>query len=191
MSNESFTYDAAAKALTANAFTKTNYHFIGWATSAGGDVTYADGASVRNLTATNNGVYDLYAKWAIDTYTVTITKNNDSYGTITSTSIAGVPHGTAISTSTNKLTINGTTITATAAATTVQYSYAFSNWTKGDGSALPATVTGAITVRANFTRTTRSYDIVWKSEDGGSTLETDADQTYGSTTAFNGSTPTK
>ena len=179
MSNESFTYDAAAKALTANAFTKTNYHFIGWATSAGGDVVYADGASVRNLTATNNGIVDLYAKWAIDTYTVTITKNEDSYGTISGTSIAGVPHGTAISTSTNKLTINGTTITATAAATTAQYSYAFSNWTKGDGSALPATVTGAITVRANFTRTARTYTVTLNTNGGTINAGNVTSYTYG------------
>ena len=37
--------------------------FAGWATSASGSVAYADKASVTSLTATNNGVVNLYAKW--------------------------------------------------------------------------------------------------------------------------------
>ncbi len=40
------------------------YSFAGWATSAEGDVAYADQASVSNLTETVNGTYTLYAKWS-------------------------------------------------------------------------------------------------------------------------------
>lgn len=62
MANESFAY-GETKALTANAFTRTDYKFAGWATSANGLVEYADGASVKNLTATDGGVVTLYAVW--------------------------------------------------------------------------------------------------------------------------------
>ena len=37
--------------------------FLGWATSADGEVVYKDGAKIKNLTATNNGTVTLYAKW--------------------------------------------------------------------------------------------------------------------------------
>ena len=71
MDNESFTYDETAKALTANAFTRTGYTFAGWATSAEGAVIYADQAEVQNLTATANGIFDLYAKWTENVATLT------------------------------------------------------------------------------------------------------------------------
>ena len=44
---------------------------------------------------------------------------------------------------------------------------------------------------AQFNSTVRQYNIIWKNEDGTSTLETDENQNYGTATAFNGSTPTK
>jgi uncharacterized repeat protein (TIGR02543 family) len=62
MTNESFTY-GTAKALTANAFTRTGYKFDGWATSANGAKVYDNSQSVSNLTATNDGTVDLYAHW--------------------------------------------------------------------------------------------------------------------------------
>lgn len=71
MDNESFTYDEGAKALTANAYTRTGYTFAGWATSAEGTVIYADQAEVQNLTATANGIFDLYAKWTENVATLT------------------------------------------------------------------------------------------------------------------------
>ncbi|GAB3398660.1 hypothetical protein GCM10027568_35990 [Humibacter soli] len=56
------TYDAAAT-LPAVGFIRDGYMLAGWATTANGDVAFAPGASVKNLTATNNGVVTLYAKW--------------------------------------------------------------------------------------------------------------------------------
>ena len=74
MANESFTYDAAAKALTTNTYTRSGYEFSGWATSQAnadaGTVAYADKATVRNLTTTSNGIVDLFAVWTANTYTV-------------------------------------------------------------------------------------------------------------------------
>ena len=72
MSEQSFTYDNS-KALTENAFERTGYTFLGWATEENGNVFYADKESVLNLTATANGIVTLYAVWEINTYTVTLT----------------------------------------------------------------------------------------------------------------------
>ncbi|MBR2167275.1 MAG: InlB B-repeat-containing protein, partial [Paludibacteraceae bacterium] len=84
MSNQGFTYDEAAKALTTNTFAKSytvtfNANggtcgtasmngispFLGWATSDNGEKVYDDEQSVRNLTAENNGTVNLYAKWGV------------------------------------------------------------------------------------------------------------------------------
>lgn len=76
------TYDVNAS-LTTNGFVKTkytvnfnadggscgtsstqiNYSFAGWAKTSAGSVEYANGATVKNLTATNNETVTLYAKW--------------------------------------------------------------------------------------------------------------------------------
>lgn len=62
MSNSSHTYDTAKK-LTSCTFTKKGYTFVGWAITPSGSVVYSDGASVKNLTATNGGIVTLYAVW--------------------------------------------------------------------------------------------------------------------------------
>ena len=64
MANESFTY-GTAKALTANAFTRTDCTFQGWATSASGAKVYNDKQSVSNLTQTSGAVVNLYAVWTL------------------------------------------------------------------------------------------------------------------------------
>lgn len=58
-----------AKTLTPNGFSKTGYSFAGWATSASGNVVYSNSQSVSNLTATNGGTVNLYAKWTPNTNT--------------------------------------------------------------------------------------------------------------------------
>ena len=62
MEEMSFNYNEE-KALTANAFTRDDYAFAGWAVSADGDVTYADMGKVKNLTSENNATVTLYAVW--------------------------------------------------------------------------------------------------------------------------------
>ena len=84
MNDQSFTYDEAAKALTANGFTRgftvtydykgatdgnstasdtATATFNGWAESADGEKKYDDGASVQNLTDVDGATVNLYAKW--------------------------------------------------------------------------------------------------------------------------------
>ena len=81
MSNQLFTY-GTSQSLTANAFTRDGYKFAGWATSTSGSVVYADEEYVKNLTSTNNGTYNLYAKWTEIKSTVTVTTANEAYGTL-------------------------------------------------------------------------------------------------------------
>jgi len=105
MANESFTYDAA-KALTANAFTRTGYTYQGWATSADGDAAYANGETVSNLTAAANGTVNLYAVWTANPYTVTFNANG---GTGAAMASQGFTYGTAQNLSNGSYTRTGYT----------------------------------------------------------------------------------
>ncbi|MFW8745364.1 LamG-like jellyroll fold domain-containing protein, partial [Mesorhizobium japonicum] len=49
--------------LATNAFVRPGYSFGGWATTPGGDATYADRQSVSDLTATADATVTLYAVW--------------------------------------------------------------------------------------------------------------------------------
>lgn len=63
MANSTHTYDQA-KALTANTYTRSGYTFDSWNTTATGTGTsYANGASVTNLSSTKNATVTLYAQW--------------------------------------------------------------------------------------------------------------------------------
>ena len=58
---ESFTYDVS-KALTANAFTRNGWNFLGWAeTATATTAKYTNGQSVKNLAT--SGTKNLYAVW--------------------------------------------------------------------------------------------------------------------------------
>lgn len=74
MEDQTFRYDTAAS-LRGNGYTRTGYHFLGWAKTAGEQVTYTDGASVNNLTATADDRITLYAVWEANTYTVRFNAN--------------------------------------------------------------------------------------------------------------------
>ena len=65
----SCTYDTYAT-LAANGFTRSDYKFLGWATTKDGDVAYAAGASVKNLVSTQNGSITLYAVWEYVRYSI-------------------------------------------------------------------------------------------------------------------------
>ncbi len=68
--------------LTTNTFTKIGYTFSGWATTAGGAVAYADGASYSIVTSN----VTLFAKWTANTYTVAF-NNNGGTGTMSNQSV--------------------------------------------------------------------------------------------------------
>lgn len=79
--------------LNSNTFTRAGYTFAGWGASAGGPVTYADGASYAFTSSTT-----LYAQWAAN-QTVTFDGNGGS-GTMTP-QVTGVPTTLTANTFTN------------------------------------------------------------------------------------------
>lgn len=85
MSNSLHVYDAAKK-LTANAYSKTGYHFDHWNTKTDNSGTsYTNQQSVKNLTSTDDGIVHLYAQWEANTYTVKYYGNNATTGTMADT----------------------------------------------------------------------------------------------------------
>ena len=92
MANESFTY-GTAKALTANAFTRTGYTFQGWATSASGAKVYNDKQSVLNLTTTSGAVVNLYAVWKSALYMVVDLSSGSSSTSYPVSYLDAVPSG--------------------------------------------------------------------------------------------------
>ena len=74
---------AASANLTSNTFTRAGYTFAGWATTAGGTVAYADGASYTMGT----GNVTLYAKWTANNNTITFNANGGT-GTMSNQTIA-------------------------------------------------------------------------------------------------------
>ena len=167
-----------------NAFVRDGYTFNGWNTKANGsgDSKTAGGT----FTITKDTV--LYAQWvsAASTYTVSITADPDGYGSVSSSSVTSVASGTTLSASTNTLSVGTTDVTATATSASAEYTYAFSSWTKSDGTDLPSTVTSDLSVYANFTRSAKSYTLAWNTN-GGSDLAGDPTSgtvAYGTTLTF-------
>ena len=77
MADQEFVYDVE-NGLDANEFTKTGYHFAGWAKTATSGVVYTDGQLVMDLTDEQNGVVQLYARWTANNYTVVFKANDGS-----------------------------------------------------------------------------------------------------------------
>ena len=109
--SSSHIYDQS-KALTANGYSLTGWHFRGWAKTATGAVEYTDGASVKNLTSANGSTVILYAVWQANTYTIVYNSNKpeNASGSITE-SMPQVTHtyDTAKKLSDNQFTLTGYT----------------------------------------------------------------------------------
>lgn len=157
------TYDVTSK-LTANGFTKTGYHFVGWNTKADGSgTTYTNRQSVLNLSSTNGATITLYAQWETNAYSIGFDGNGHTGG-----STSGM---TMKFDESKSLTTNGYTRTG----------YTFKNWnTKANGtgtsysnrqtvSNLTTTNGGTVILYAQWTPIT--YKIVFNgnSNTGGST----------------------
>ena len=148
-----------AVTLPSNGFTKTGYHFDGWAQGSATGTTYDAGDSY-----TGNGNTTFYATWEIDTFTVSIQVSGS--GSVSHTSIANVPYGSAITVDGNLLTIADTTVTATAGS-----GYRFTGWTNTSG-----TITANRTITANFEL---SEFIVTLNKQGGSGGDSTVTAIYG------------
>ncbi|MCQ2347360.1 MAG: C10 family peptidase [Paludibacteraceae bacterium] len=138
--NNPTTYTIETETITLSAPSeRTGYTFTGW--TCGGE-------TITEITKGSMGNKEIVANWAQQTFTVNIESNNSDYGTVDVASVAEVPYGTVITTDNDKVTINGTTVTATPATATDQYTYAFTGWTNGT-----VIVTKDTTITANFTAT--------------------------------------
>ena len=148
-----------------SAFVKDGYRFTGWNTLANGTGTpYSAGGTISGI----SGNVTLHAQWSdASIHTITAAVNNGEYGSVSPSSIT-VADGSTISISTNVLTCDGNTLTATATSATAEYTYAFSNWT---GVTNGASVTTDLTATANFTRTANNYNLTWDLG-GGTTTST-------------------
>jgi len=79
MDDQVATY-AKKEALSRNAFTRTNYGFMGWdADPAGETVVYKDDASIKNLANKQDQVVNLYAVWEPDVFTVNVVGDKDAF----------------------------------------------------------------------------------------------------------------
>lgn len=147
------------KTFTSNG-TATIYY--GDTLTASASATTGYNASLSWTSKTVTGNVDLTGSTTIQKFTVSFGINTSGYGSVSPTSISNVPYGASISTSGNKITINGTTVTASPASASAQYSYAFSSWSNNTGS-----ITAARTITANFSRSTRSYTISYPAKPTG------------------------
>ena len=136
MSDQNFTYGTAQN-LTANAFSKTGYTFAGWATSADGDKVYNNQQSVNNLTSTNGGTFNLYAKWDVVNYTISYELDGGSVAS---------ENPTSYNIESAAITLNNPT----------KDGYTFAGWTGTDLGAATTSVTIAHGSTGN-----RSYTATW------------------------------
>ena len=73
-------------ALRANAFKRTNWTFLGWATAKGAtEVAYRNKQKVKNLSSKSGGTVTLYAVWRRNTYTVKFNANGGTGEPLTQT----------------------------------------------------------------------------------------------------------
>ena len=149
--------NTTASAVTLSAITGvTGYTCTGWkanvaVTNTSTSASISAGTLIPNGTGvTLSQATTFTAQWETTKYTVSFAVSPAGYGTVSQASVTNVPHGTVPSSSTNTVTVNGTTVTATPHAQDADYNYAFSSWSN-----VPASVTGAVTITANFTRTAR------------------------------------
>ena len=74
MYNQAFTYGESEK-LIPNTFYRTDYKFVGWATTPNGNAVCTDEMAVLNLSTQANGEVTLYAVWTENIYTVVFDAN--------------------------------------------------------------------------------------------------------------------
>ena len=165
--SKTVTYDQTYGTLAT--ISRTGYTFAGWYTATSGGTKITASSTVL-ITANQK----LYAHWTKNNYTVTISRNNTSYGTVSSSSVS-IPHGTTYTTSGGTLTFsNGTTVTATVTNAT-GYNTSISGWSSSSG-----TITAATTITANFARTAKTFTVTFNAN-GGTVSTSTKSVTYAST----------
>lgn len=144
MSNTKATYGSTVT-LAKNAFTRQNYIFDGWATSAKGNRVRSNGES---FTYSTTGGTTFYALWKRSTEKVTV--KFDANGGVTTLAESTVVIGTSVSLPSSKVSRNG---------------YALIGWSTNARSKNPEYSTSA-----NISASNATYYAIWKSTTGNSNL---------------------
>ena len=162
-----------------------SYTFYGWTTEANeGGTKYKNGMTPKVAEAENPAeqTYTYYACFTpvVRQYNVTLSSNIPNVCMLVGAGTYNYSESAA----------NATVIVSGYDAV----NYTFDGWYNGEDQVSTAesysfAVQSDVDLVAKFTPVT--YTITWKSEDGNSTLETDVEQSYGATTAYNSAEPTK
>ena len=151
---------------------RTGFTFDGWYTDP-----YSGFATTSKSIVNIPKAHSLYAHWSRNSYTVTIGRNNASYGTVSTSSIT-VPYGTNYTVNGNQLIFsNGTTVTASVTNRT-GYTTTLSGWSSTVG-----VVTGNTTITANFNRSINYYTVTVNSSNSnyGKVSDSSVSVAYGTT----------
>ncbi|MBR1785537.1 MAG: InlB B-repeat-containing protein, partial [Paludibacteraceae bacterium] len=153
--------------LSSSTFTRDGYAQTGWSLTDGGAQAYALGG-----TYTENAALTLYPVWTVVSYNLTYEGLNGA-------------------TNSNPATYTIETATITLADPGTRAGYTFTGWTCGGSPITQIALgsTGDKVITANWEKI--GVTILWKSEDGETTLETDEGVEIDATPSFNGETPTK
>jgi uncharacterized repeat protein (TIGR02543 family) len=89
MAGQPLTYDHPAT-LTTNTFSRAGYYFAGWSTSPTGLPTYADAASVVNLSSAQDATVKLYAFWVPNGQFI-VRATSTGHGDVDSSSLTAGP----------------------------------------------------------------------------------------------------
>lgn len=174
--------------VTATAADPTAYYTYSFDGYTNSGVLVQDGDTITGATT----LIANFGSTAI--YTVLITPNDNSYGTVSVDQIIGVPTGSDFTVNENVIEIYNTESTATPSAATAQYTYGFDNFTiNGNEVVTGTTISSNTTVIANFTRTVNEYSVYVESNDtdwGTVSAASFSDVPYGSTITANGTTLT-
>ncbi len=155
-------YYGKSLTLSSTKPTRTGYTFKGWATSSGGSMTYASGASY-----TSNASITLYAVWQANTYTVKYNANGGTGAPSSQTKTHGVT-----------LTLSSTKPTrASVVDDGVTTSYTFKGWSTSSTATTASYAAGAkytanasVTLYAVWvkTSTVTQYDVIYNTNGGSS-----------------------
>lgn len=155
-------YYGKSLTLSSTKPTRTGYIFKGWATSSGGSMTYASGASY-----TSNASITLYAVWQANTYTVKYNANGGTGAPSSQTKTHGVT-----------LTLSSTKPTrASVVDDGVTTSYTFKGWSTSSTATTASYAAGAkytanasVTLYAVWvkTSTVTQYDVIYNTNGGSS-----------------------
>ena len=159
------------------------YSFDKWVFGEGFD---SDGKVVGNATVT--AVF----KKTVNTYTVTVNVEDPTTGYVRPTAVVDVLYGTQVDLSANPLMINGTSVEATPALKTAEFTFSFEKWVFGDGFDSDGKVVGNATIKAVFKKTTNTYTVtvVSGNSDMGTVSQGKVVVPYGNDIRTNGSTLT-